>query len=260
MNQALPNPAIAHVTSTVQRLLADGNAEKSRVDAVLSGTGRRPDLRSDTFQAILRELFHLRLGCDFIADSLLSPSWWEAHHLYQLMKLGDPARTAAGYLHRIAEGAFLSTLMHLESFVRALNLALDRAGGTALGDNHARHRIALFEKRIKPSFSNLHEFFDLMATMRHAITNHGLYYSEKYPSLTIRYRSKAYVFKNHAPPSCLQSDVLLERIGDTIALLAQVCQDPAVAALPAFDDPFGRVRLSETETVFARTAQHSAPP
>jgi hypothetical protein len=259
MNQPLPNPAIEHVTSTVQRLLAAGNAEKSRIDAQLTDQGKRLDLRSEGVNAILLELFHVRLGCDFIAESLLARAWWDEHPIYQVMRLSDPNRNAANFLHRIAQTAFLNCLMHLESFVRAVNIALDKTGSPALGDNHARHRLALFDKRVKPSFPYLPEFFDLVATMRHAIANHGIYYSEKYPNLTIKYRGKAYVFKNHVPPSCLHSDVLLERIEDSIALIALICHDPAVMGLATLEDPFGRVRLSETETIFARSALPTSP-
>jgi len=259
MNLPLPHPAIEHVKSTVQRLLASGNAEKSRIDGLLTHRGKRLDLRSEGINAILLELFHVRLGCDFIAESLLSPSWWENHQLYQVMKMADPNRNAANFLHRVAQSAFLNSLMHLESFVRAVNIALDKAGSPALGDSLARHRIALFDKRVKPAFAYLHEFFDLLATMRHAINNHGIYYSEKYPNVTVKYRGKAYVFKNHVPPSCLQSDVLLERIEDSIALISMVCHDPAVMDLPALEDPFGKVRLSETETIYPKTALHTSP-
>jgi hypothetical protein len=258
MNQPLPHPAIEHVKSTVQRLLASGNAEKSRIDGLLIHRGRRLDLRSEGINAILLELFHVRLGCDFIAESLLAPQWWDEHHIYQVMKMADPNRNAANFLHRIAQSAFLNALMHLESFVRAVNIALDKAGSTALGDSHTRHRIALFDKRVKPSFAYLHEFFDLMATMRHAIANHGIYYSEKYPNVTIKYRSKAYVFKNHVPPSCLQSDTLLDRIEDSITLISLVCHDPAVMDLATLEDPYGKVRLTETETIYSRTPLHSS--
>jgi hypothetical protein len=260
MNQPLPHPAIEHVKSTVQRLLAEGNAEKSRIDGLLTHQGKRLDLRSEGLNAILLELFHLRLSCDFIAESLLAPSWWDNHHIYQVMKMADPNRNAANFLHRVAQAAFLNSLMHLESFVRAVNIATDKTGSMALGDNLTRHRIALFDKRVKPAFAYLNEFFDLVATMRHSIANHGIYYSEKYPSLTIKYRSKSYVFKNHVPPSCLNSDILLERIEDSIALISQVCHDPAVMALAALEDPFGKVRLTETETLYQRPAAQTSSP
>jgi len=175
------------------------------------------------------------------------------------MKMADPNRNAANFLHLITQSAFLNSLMHLESFVRAVNIALDKTGSLALGENPTRHRIALFDKRVKPAFPYLSEFFDLMTTMRHAIANHGIYYSEKYPSVTIRYGSKAFVFKNHVPPGCLHSDVMLERIEDTIALIALVCHDPAVKALATLEDPYGKVRMAETATFYPRTALHTSP-
>jgi hypothetical protein len=252
---------IATLIHALTLLINRSAAEAFRIETHLLQSGRPSDLRCEAISAIVRDLMHADLGCQAVAESVLSAAWWESHARSYPLPLAEPTRTAEALLNALCRGVFLAACQHLEAYLRSIHAAMRRATDQHPESSSLLHLgTALLGHRVTGGFPQAQEFLALTVAVRDTLRNQGIYYDEHRPTLTIVRGGHNFIFKNNQPPTCLNPLALVERITEIVRFLAQVSADPSILALPRLEDPQGKIRVVETETIRSTSVARAPRP
>jgi len=225
--------------------LQDGKRRKEQVSELLAEHKRPLDLRVDAIQYQLVHLHNLCISFVLIKDSLLNFDWWD-RYFPGIPGPDEKMQNASRFNEMVMYSCFIAAFSTLESYVRAILVALDREANVRRDEHFYKQRKYLYERLLTIEFAELGVYFRLMQMLRNCIHNHGVYHDPKFPDECFVYRGVEYAFKNDLPPNCLQPEFLIDRIVDAIHITQQTSSHPDVLKIEEVENKYDRLGTYET--------------